>query len=264
MNSKLNVMKIMKLFFVPLICLVALTAMSCKNSTQTTADNSRESLDWTGVYTSVLPCADCDGIQTTITLTLVESYELQIKYLGKEGKELVKTGSFKWNKAGSEITLSGIKNNEAPSKYLVGENKLIQLDTKGKRMDSEVEFQYTLTKVSDIVERHWKLIELNGTPITPSEHQAIEPYFILKVENNRVVGNGGCNSVNGAYVIENGNRIKFSQMISTMMACANMETESQFLQVLNNVDNYTLNNDTLSLNRARMAPLARFAAVDME
>jgi len=257
-------MKITKLFFVPLTFFVALTAMSCKNSTQTTADNSRESLDWAGVYTSVLPCADCAGIQTTITINLVESYELRIKYLGKEGEELVKTGSFKWNKAGSEITLSGIENNEAPSKYLVGENKLIQLDMKGARMATEVEPRYSLTKVSDIVEKYWKLIELNGMPFTPSEHQAIEPHFILKVENNRITGNGGCNSINGAYVIETGNRIKFTQMFSTMMACINMETESKFLQVLNNVDNYTINNDTLSLNRARMAPLARFAAVEME
>ena len=254
-------MKTLKLFFVSTICLMALTAISCKNSSKAMGDSSRNSLDWDGIYTSVLPCADCEGIQTTITLNMDDSYELRIRYIGKDGNEFVKKGSIKWNKAGNEITLSGIKKTEASSKYLVGENRLIQLDSNGNRMNADVESKYVLAKVSDIVEKYWKLVELNGVEITSSEHQATEPHFILKVENNRVVGHGGCNSTNGSYVIENGNRIKFSQMISTMMACMDMETEANFLRALNTADNYTINNDTLSLNRARMAPLARFAAV---
>ena len=258
-------MKILKLFFVPMICLTALTtAVACKNSNKATGDSSRNSLDWNGIYTSVLPCDDCEGIQTTLTLNLDDSYELRINYLGKDADGFTKKGCFKWNKAGNEITLSDIKKTEAPAKYLVGENKLIQLDLNGKRVDAELEAKYALTKVSDIVEKHWKLIELNGVEIMPNENQSNAPHFILKVENNRVIGHGGCNSINGGYIIETGNRIKFTQMISTMMACMDMETESNFLRALNTVDNYTINNGVLSLNRARMAPLARFEAVCMQ
>ena len=46
-----------------------------------------------------------------------------------------------------------------------------------------------------------------------------------------------------------------------MMACPDMETETQFYKVLEMVDNYYHNNDTLILNKAKMAPLARFVAV---
>ncbi|WP_374030704.1 META domain-containing protein [Bdellovibrio bacteriovorus] len=40
-----------------------------------------------------------------------------------------------------------------------------------------------------------------------------------------------------------------------------MPTEDNFAEVLQGVDNYTVDGDNLSLNKARMAPLARFKAV---
>jgi heat shock protein HslJ len=61
------------------------------------------------------------------------------------------------------------------------------------------------------------------------------------------------------------NRVLFSQIVSTEMACMEgMETETQFLEVLNSVDSYDVTGDRLVLNKARMAPLARFEAVYMQ
>jgi heat shock protein HslJ len=60
------------------------------------------------------------------------------------------------------------------------------------------------------------------------------------------------------------NKIKFSKISATMMACMDAsvrETESQFFKVLEMADNYYVTGDTLQLNRARMAPLAKFEAV---
>ena len=46
------------------------------------------------------------------------------------------------------------------------------------------------------------------------------------------------------------------------MACAaGMEVEQAFHEVLRNADSFALDGDRLVLNRARMAPLARFEAV---
>ncbi|MFN3640898.1 MAG: META domain-containing protein, partial [Flavobacterium sp.] len=56
-------------------------------------------------------------------------------------------------------------------------------------------------------------------------------------------------------------RIKFSKVASTMMACDDMDTEQEFAKVLETVDNYSLADGKLSLNKARMAPLARFEAI---
>ncbi len=264
-------MKTIRLFILLFICLMTVSLVSCRtntnNNTKTDtsvnakSDNSNNSLDWEGIYTSVVPCADCEGIQTTIVLNNNKTYERRTRYIGKDDNEFVESGTFTWDDNGREITLSGDDKGNASTKFLVGENKITPLDMDGNRMEADVESKYVLAKVSDIVEKYWKLIELNGEPVAAAENQAREPHFILKIENNRVTGSGGCNTFNGTYTIENLNRIKFSQMATTMMACFDMEIESNFLKALEMADNYTVNGDTLSLNRARMAPLARFVVV---
>ena len=113
-----------------------------------------------------------------------------------------------------------------------------------------------------ITEKYWKLIELNGSPVSLGIGQS-EPHIILKDgAEHRFIGNGSCNNISGVYELGEYNRIKFSRGISTLMACPNMEIESGLLKALESADNYTLSDDgKLSLNRARMAPLARFEVV---
>lgn len=115
---------------------------------------------------------------------------------------------------------------------------------------------------SEVLEKYWKLIEINGQKVTADDFADREPYLILKSIDNRVTGNGGCNSFFGTYELQsNVNRISFSKMGSTRMACIKPTVENDFLKVLETVDNYTVKNDTLQLNKARMTPLAKFSAV---
>ena len=83
----------------------------------------------------------------------------------------------------------------------------------------------------------------------------------FKGKNNRVHGSGGCNTFNGSYELKEGNRISFSKIASTLMACENMEAEQEFFKVLETADKFNLVGNTLTLNKAKMAPLARFEAV---
>ncbi|MDO6391697.1 META domain-containing protein [Pontibacter sp. BT731] len=112
-----------------------------------------------------------------------------------------------------------------------------------------------------ITEKRWKLVELEGHPVTMTEGQQTEAHFVLHTEGNKVTGNGGCNVLNGTYALSEGNRIRFSRMATTMMYCAGVEKEGEFLKVLELADNYTLHGDTLMLNVGRRAPLAVFHAV---
>jgi len=107
---------------------------------------------------------------------------------------------------------------------------------------------------------HWKLVELLGQPV-PASHK--EPFLMLDAQDNRAHGATGCNSFSGTYTLDEATlRIRFSQIAMTQMFCeGSMETEKAFVEVLEQTDNYSLHGDEITLNKARMAPLARFEAV---
>ena len=113
--------------------------------TPTISDNSQNSLDWQGIYKGVTPCANCEGIETEITLNDDLTYTIKTKYLGKgDGKVFEEKGSFVWDKNGSSISLEGLKGR--PSQYKVGENRLIQLDMEGNIISGALAEKYVLTK----------------------------------------------------------------------------------------------------------------------
>jgi len=113
-------------------------------------------------------------------------------------------------------------------------------------------------KPADITGKTWKLTEINGKPIVLTNPKA-NPYFMLNMADMRYTGNGGCNGVGGTFELkQDAMRIKFNQGMSTMIACDDLATERAFTQALLTADNYSINGDTLTLNKARMAPLAKF------
>ena len=259
-----------KFFLVMGIFALTLSLSACKSKSSSDkssvppAHSSQNALDWDGTYSGIMPCADCAGIETTLTLNRNSTYKLSTRYMGEEDiQAVVKEGAFKWTEDGSTIVLESLNNNEYPTKYKVGENKLIQLDLDGNVITGELADDYVLLKANkELVEKYWKLYEIMGEPIKEGDLPK-DAYLTFKVEGNRVFGNGGCNGISGTYKLSEGNGIRFSQMVATMMMCQNTDVEQKLLKALNMVDNYYAQNDTLVLNRARMAPLARFVAVYM-
>ena len=119
-------------------------------------------------------------------------------------------------------------------------------------------------EVKSPVGKHWKLVELRGVKVEYVNGQSREMYMTLKEGDNILIGHGGCNTFSGKYSLKGPVSISFHEIISTEMACPNMNNEAAFLQVLQTADNYALNGDTLFLHKAKMAPLARFEAVYMK
>jgi heat shock protein HslJ len=128
---------------------------------------------------------------------------------------------------------------------------------KDNKTNSETEVNYPLA------ETYWKLIELNGQPVSTVENRR-EAFMILKKEGNSIHGNSSCNTFNGTYTLSNETQLSFSKMASTMMACMDMKIENELLEVLQRTDNFAVKGKILSLNRARMAPLAKFEAIHMK
>lgn len=101
----------------------------------------------------------------------------------------------------------------------------------------------------------WKLSQLKGSSI---QNNSDKDFIIEFHEDGRFSAFMGCNGLGGNYDLKEGNRISFSKVISTMMACPNMETENEFKSLIETVDNFRIFKNKLSLNKARMAPLAVF------
>lgn len=108
-----------------------------------------------------------------------------------------------------------------------------------------------------IAEKYFKLIEIYGKPVVKDTTFFKETHVIFKAKDKQVVGNGGCNGFGAVYELKDGNGIAITNLISTQMACPALDIENQFTKALLEADNYNLNGDTLILNKAKMAPLAR-------
>lgn len=224
-----------------------------------TSHNSSDSLTWQGGYSGILPCADCQGIDTNIILHNDKTFSLTTRYLGKGDQVFKNSGTFRWNEAGTGIRLQGIA--DGPDQYQVGENQLIQLDKQGQRIAGDLADQYVLKKkivMPDhtpvaIFTSQWPLTELLGKPVTSEP-----PWLTFEKADGRVTGFSGCNNLVGNAVFDEGGKLRFSQMAGTRKACPDATREMKFLQVLRSTVNYRLNDKTLVLMNAKMVPLATF------
>ena len=272
--------------------MIALSFTACKKGAEkqndtTAADstivqadvhNAKNSLDYQGNYRGNLPCADCESIETTISLT-ADNYTKQTVYKGKSDKVFKETGKFTWNEAGNTITLSGL---EAPNQYFVGEGVLFQLDADGNRVEGDLASNYQLSRIEisepiapvekeetetkeaakvELKNSKWRLVKLNGKSVQRSK-DAKREHGITFNTDGRFSAFAGCNNMMGSYKLkEDVSRIEFSKVASTMMACGDMLTEQELAKVLEIADNYNFDGKTLKLNKARMATLAEFEII---
>lgn len=98
----------------------------------------------------------------------------------------------------------------------------------------------------------WRLVaygpEESMTPAV-SDAEAILTFG----EDGAVGANSGCNSMGGEYQVE-GNKITFSEMTSTLMACDDdrMAQESAFAQALNGTATFEIEDNTLAITNGDM------------
>lgn len=104
------------------------------------------SVDWTGTYSGTIPCDDCEGIETTITLNNDLSFTAKAVYLGKSGEPYLAQGTFKWLDDGARIKMIGIDPSFMHYIYQVGENRITCLDASGSPISGKLASRYTLAK----------------------------------------------------------------------------------------------------------------------
>lgn len=96
-------------------------------------------------------------------------------------------------------------------------------------------------------ETYWRLTSLNGAVVVSTERQR-EAHLVLKTEEQRVAGSGGCNRIMGGYKLE-GQSLSFTKMAGTMMACPNMDEEQRFLKTLGTVNGFSISGETMQMSK---------------
>jgi copper homeostasis protein (lipoprotein) len=260
----------MKKLLALVFCLTGITACALRpypwpgSTVPVDGHTSRLALDWVGTYQALLPCADCEAILTTLTLADANGYELKRLYVGKDTALFVTRGRFRWHNDGTRITLDS---GDAPTDYLVQENRLLQLDMGGERITGALAEHYLLDRVSNpdslltpvsfpLQGTRWQLRALHGQDLAVNLQD--RPWLQLD-RNGNVVGFAGCNSFSGTYT-QDGLRLRFHELASTLRGCLDPAMNDTLLELLQEVDNYSRSSNMLSLNRARMAALAEFEA----
>lgn len=227
-------------------CTWAQTATSHKKVSR---HNSRNSLDWSGTYTNGL-----------VSLNLFDDNS----YYYKNGN-IYNSGNFKWASNGSSITLMGtgeqFKVQEGRLKNMANSKEFIKDGAEAASDEGNMKGSVTVNK--KLLGGKWMLVELNGKAVKSDDKNRKQPYLSFS-QDGTFSGNGGCNGFGGNIERMDDFKVKFGSAMATMMACLGdgiMETESGLHTVLKATDNYTVKDGMLSLNKARMAPLARFKFV---
>jgi copper homeostasis protein (lipoprotein) len=286
-----------------ILLLLLLTMISCqrqsKNDSVTNmlsnSHNAKNSLDYIGIYKGILPCADCEGLETEIVINENATYSLKTKYQGKGNKIFLQKGSFTWNKNGNTIILNNIEN--SPNQYFVSKNTLTQLNLSGQRIIGKLANDYILSKqpivtttIENVVENNatvylnnriqtttviqkvnpaigkftlaetkWKLISLYNTTIS----QKLKNIFYLKLnsKDGRFNAYMGCNSIAGSYAMPSPYKLFFLEVIMTKMACPEMTLEANFSSILAKANSYKIDDGMLILLGEKKKVLAKFRAV---
>lgn len=103
----------------------------------------------------------------------------------------------------------------------------------------------------------WQLVEL-GDRAGLNEAEALGPTLLFDADKQRIAGEAGCNRFMGSYRLQ-GDKLSFSHLGTTMMACANgMELEQRYLELLGQVAAWRMEGERLQLLDADGEVLASY------
>lgn len=206
-----------------------------------------------GHYSGNLPCDDCAGILTQVYLFEGNKYRVEKRQLGKAGDPEITAGSYTYDKNTKLLSLEN-----GTGCFTVAEEKLIQLDKNCQVITGPQADRYNLLKQDPVAERLWKLTELYGKAIEVNPADSKFPALSFEKSQQQVSGTGGCNSFSGKYSMPGGNKLTFSPLAATKMACDKMEMEGQFFQALSETVFYIVKDDQLSFHNGSGKAVARF------
>ena len=93
----------------------------------------------------------------------------------------------------------------------------------------------------------WVLEKLNGNTVNSTDFLKELPNLEINSTTNNFMGFAGCNRINGTIFFERG-LLRFTNIITTRMACPSNNKESEFLKALQSTTSYKVENMRLTLS----------------
>ena len=116
-------------------------AKSLQKETDHTAHENHldKSMEFHGVFYGYLPCNDCDGVKTTLSLQQKNNYLLVTQPAKESSREYYERGKYSWDDENRTVVLTPKKAGTGTRRYQIeNEGTLIQLNDVGIRMDDYV------------------------------------------------------------------------------------------------------------------------------
>jgi hypothetical protein len=98
-----------------------------------------------GVFYGYLPCKDCDGIKTTLSLKNKNNYLLVTQYAKTSTREFYEKGKYIWDDKTRTVTLTSRKDSNVRKYRIKDEGSLVLLASDGKPLKVDQD-KYTLLR----------------------------------------------------------------------------------------------------------------------
>ncbi|MFQ5634759.1 MAG: YbaY family lipoprotein [Gammaproteobacteria bacterium] len=123
-----------------------------------------------------------------------------------------------------------------------------------------VAVDHTPTPAAPLHDTHWKLIAIDSQPVA-NKPPPDDTHLVLTAEENRAVGNCGCNRYSASFV-RDGERLSFGSLEMTATACIDSAgLEHDFMKALERVDRFEIAERELRLYAGARSALT-FVAIE--
>ena len=117
------------------------------------ANSMDKSLEFHGVFYGFLPCNDCNGIKTTLSLKQKNNYLLVTQPARESSREYYEKGKYSWNDENHTVVLTPHKESGIRQYHIENEGTLVQLSSGGARMTGDEADRYILRRSDTVKSR---------------------------------------------------------------------------------------------------------------
>ena len=218
-------------------------------------------MHYLGMYKGIISRKNKGKTATVLELSEVFVYTISADTLDKD-KEVIEKGTFRWLADGKSILLTS--DNGIEMEFRVRKDKLTLISNSEemvfeKMKSSEVitmESEATAAALISFIDQKWNITSIDNKPINAKGIK--KDYYVVFGKNRKFQAFAGCNKIGGDFTLQK-EKINIRNIVSTEMACAEMEIENTLIKTLEEVDNIIQNNQIMYL-RKKGETLIKFEA----